>query len=165
MAEKKTPTERKYIIPLRKEFNKVPSYQKSSKATKAIRNFIAKHMKVNEVKIANSVNLEIWKHGRKNPPSKIEVKTIIEENFARVQLPHLDFEKKKEKKAKKAEGLKGKLQEKVGSLKGEDKKPKEKTEEKGEETKKKTEVIEKKEKQVTKTPTKTAKQPKITRSY
>ena len=120
MAVKETKnSERKYIIPLKREFNKVPNYQRTSKATKAIRNFIKKHMKVDEVKISKELNLKIWSRGRKNPPVKVEVKTIQEDGFAHVTLPELAFAKKKIKKAPKAEGLKGKLQETVAGLKGE----------------------------------------------
>jgi len=119
-AKEQSQGERKYIIPLRKGFNKVPRYQRTSKSIKLIRNFILKHMKVNEVKLSKELNLYMWSRGRQHPPVKIEVKTIKEEDYARVQLPNLEFEKRKEKKAKKAETFKEKIQEKVGSLKGEE---------------------------------------------
>ena len=160
--------ERKYIIPLRKEFNKVPNYRKTQKAIKAIRNFIIKHMKVNEVKISKELNLEIWKHGRQNPPAKIEIKTIKEDNHARVTLPNLPFEKKKEKKAPKAEGLKGKLQEKMEGLKSEPKKDVKEEKVKAEEKKTSGEDTQKAQdkKPVQKAAnTQSPKQPKGVRSY
>ena len=68
--------ERLYTIPLRKEFQKVPNYKRTSKAIKAIRNFAQKHMKCDNVKIGKHLNLEIWKHGIKNPPHHIQVKAV-----------------------------------------------------------------------------------------
>ena len=48
MAEenKKIMFEREYIVPLRREWLKVPTYKRANKAVKALKQFIAKHMKV-----------------------------------------------------------------------------------------------------------------------
>ena len=43
--------ERTYIVPLRKEYMKVPRWKKSKKAVTALRQFLVKHMKSEEVKI------------------------------------------------------------------------------------------------------------------
>ena len=50
MAEEKT-LERTYNVPLRKEFLKVPKYKRAKKAVKALKQFLAKHMKSDNVKI------------------------------------------------------------------------------------------------------------------
>jgi large subunit ribosomal protein L31e len=68
--------ERIYVIPLRKKFLKVPIYRRSEKAVSLIKSFLMKHMKVEVVKIGKYLNLEIMKHGRKNPPGKIKVKAV-----------------------------------------------------------------------------------------
>lgn len=68
--------ERIYTIPLRKEFMKAPSYRKTKRALKAVKEFLIKHMKAEEVKIGKYLNLELWKHGRKNPPPRIKIKAI-----------------------------------------------------------------------------------------
>jgi large subunit ribosomal protein L31e len=67
--------ERVYNVPLRAEFLKVPRYRRAKKAANGLRSFLAKHMKVSEdnVKIGKYANLEIWKHGIKNPPHHIKV--------------------------------------------------------------------------------------------
>ena len=70
--------ERLYTIPLRKEFSKAPNYKRTSRAIKAIRDFIKRHMKNENVKIGKHLNLEMWKHGRKNPPARIKVKAVLE---------------------------------------------------------------------------------------
>ena len=54
MAKKDEPKqvlERTYNVPLRRELLKVPRYRKTQKATKALREFLAKHMKSDDVKI------------------------------------------------------------------------------------------------------------------
>ena len=55
---------------------KAPSYKRSAKAISAIRKFLIKHMKTEDVKIGKYLNLEIFKHGRKNPPPRVKVKAV-----------------------------------------------------------------------------------------
>ena len=73
--------EAEYIIPLRREFLKVPRYRRVPRAIKTIKIFIAKHMKipdrdVSRVKIDDYFNQDIWFRGIKNPPAKVKVKAI-----------------------------------------------------------------------------------------
>lgn len=103
--------EKQYVIPLRKELNKVACYKKTKRAIGEIRKYIIKHMKVEDVKIGKNLNYKIWEHGIKNPPHKVKVKAIKEDNYARVELPEFEFEKKQEKAKK---GVKEKIQEKLG---------------------------------------------------
>jgi large subunit ribosomal protein L31e len=65
--------ERTYIVPLRKEYMKVPRWKKSKKAVTALRQFLVKHMKSEEVKIGKEVNEYVWNHGIKNPPHHVKV--------------------------------------------------------------------------------------------
>ncbi|MDO8660337.1 MAG: 50S ribosomal protein L31e [Candidatus Woesearchaeota archaeon] len=68
--------ERTYVIPLRREFRKVPKYKRAKKATRALKEFLAKHMKPapdTEPKLGKYLNLEVWKHGIRNPPCKVKV--------------------------------------------------------------------------------------------
>jgi ribosomal protein L31E len=107
--------EKLFTIPLRKEFSKAPNYKRTSRAIIAIRDFIKKHMKNENVKIGKHLNLEMWKHGRKNPPPRIKVKAVIEKTkekdkeieYIIVELPHVKIElpkiEKKEKKKPKEE--------------------------------------------------------------
>lgn len=71
--------EREYTIPLRREWAKVPSYKRTAKSVKAIKEFIAKHMKVPNrnldlVKIDSYLNNEVWYRGGSTPPANITVK-------------------------------------------------------------------------------------------
>lgn len=96
--------EREYIIPLRREWLKVPRYRRSKKAIKAIREFSRRHMKVDTVKIGKYLNMKILERGRKSPPHKVKVKMIKDEDknkkqFVTVELP--DAPVKVESKEKK----------------------------------------------------------------
>ena len=65
--------ERTYIVPLRKEINKVPKYKRAKRAIVALQRFLKKHMKSEEVSIGKYANEYLWSRGIKNPPYKIEV--------------------------------------------------------------------------------------------
>ncbi len=120
--------ERIYTIPLRREFLKAPSYKRSKKAISAIRIFLSKHMKVEEVKIGKYLNLEIFKHGRKNPPSKIKVKAIKEKikikdkdvEIVRAELIDAPVEKIKEEPKKEVKKEEVKIQETKQEIKVEE---------------------------------------------
>ena len=141
MAEEKTETkkiEREYVIPLRKEFLKVPQYRRAGRAAKAIKQFIAKHMKVenrdvNKVKVDMYINNEIWARGKTNPPSRIKVKAIKEGDIVKVEFvetpeyikflkaKHAKFHKEETKEQKKEEAKKPEEKE-VKEVKEEEKK-------------------------------------------
>ena len=76
-AEKKI--ERSYTIPLRREFLKVPKYKRAKKASKAVKEFLIKHMKSAEVFVGTKINEEVWKNGMRNPPSKVKVTAVKDE--------------------------------------------------------------------------------------
>jgi len=134
MADKKSDNlEREYVIPLRRHWLRVPQYERTGKAIKAIKKFIAKHMKVSErdvdkVKLDMYMNNEIWFRGRRHPPAKVKVRAVKEGDIVKVQLvelpEHVKFLKAKHEKIHK-------LPEKK-----EEKKVEEKPEEKSEEAKK-----------------------------
>ena len=73
-------TERTYVIPLRREFQKSPKYKRAKKATIAVKEFLSKHMKADKIKIGNKLNLKIWENGIKNPPHKLKVSVIKEDD-------------------------------------------------------------------------------------
>lgn len=110
--------EKRYVIPLRKEFIKSPRYKRVQRAVSAVRHYISRHMKVQDVKIGTNLNLKLWSRGSKKPPARVEVHAIKEEDYARVELLGFDFEKKTEK-VKKEEHKHEKLEEKVQESKEE----------------------------------------------
>ncbi len=116
--------ERTYTVPLRKEWLKTPKYKRAKKAISAIRNFLKRHMKSEEIKIGKHLNLEIWKHGIKNPPAKIRINAIKDDkNIVAAELYGAPVEKKEEKRPKK---IKEKVKEALkAGVKGEEKETKE----------------------------------------
>src|SRR3989338_9865374 len=118
--------ERIYNVPLRNGYMKAPMYRRTKKAVNTLRTFVAKNMKVSEkkVKLGKYVNLEMWKHGIKNPPHHIKVNVkkddegnvfaelvgapeerieIKEELKEEIKKPEVKGEEKKEEKKEKLE--------------------------------------------------------------
>ncbi len=78
MAAKETKIilERTYNIPLRKEFLKVPRWNRAHKAVTAARQFLAKHFKSEEIKLGVSINKNIWARGAQHPPHHVKVTAV-----------------------------------------------------------------------------------------
>ena len=108
MAEEKT-----YIVPLRREFIKAPKWKRTKKAVNALKAYLKKHTKTEDIKIGKHLNKYLWGHGIKNPPSKVKIKVKKEENKVMAELPEFPFEEKKKEEKKGVatrlkEGLTGK---------------------------------------------------------
>ena len=136
MAKKEETTkivlERTYNVPLRKEFQKVANWRKTEKAVTALKQFISKHMKSDDVIISRYANLELWKNGIKNPPHHVKISAKKDEKGKVVvelaELPakakrELEKQKTVDKKKEKKEAEKKKAEEAT-------KKPEDKKEEK-----------------------------------
>ncbi len=110
-AQKIQATEREYVIPLRREFLKVPRYRRGGRAIKTIKQFIAKHMKVpdrdtSKVKLDVYLNNEVLFRGRKSPPGKIKVRVKKDDDIVKVSFAetpqHVKFLRLKHSKKHKA---------------------------------------------------------------
>ena len=64
-----------YVIPLR-EVQHTPRWERGKRAMKAIRDFLARHMKSEEIKIDQSINEAVWARGSHKPPSRIRVRAM-----------------------------------------------------------------------------------------
>jgi large subunit ribosomal protein L31e len=111
MAEKKETTklEREYTIPLREKCRPVPTYKKTPKSVKTIKEFLARHMKLrdrdlNKIKLDMYLNEQLWTRGIKKPLHKIKVKVVQEGEIVRVyaaDLPaKINFKKIRHEKMK-----------------------------------------------------------------
>jgi len=163
--------ERIFVIPLRKEWLKVPKYRRAGRATKTVKKFIAKHMKVpdrdeKKVKLDIYFNNDLWFKGRRKPPAKVKVKAVKDGDIVKVDFVEVPetvkfLKAKHEKRHKKSE--------KKPEVKSAEEKPEEKTEEKKEEEEKGKAVevqhekefkaMEKQQKHVLKKPATKGKQP------
>ncbi|MBI4152570.1 60S ribosomal protein L31 [Candidatus Woesearchaeota archaeon] len=102
--ESEKAVERTYNVPLRKEYQKVPNWKRTNKAVVALRQFLARHMKTEDVRLAKDVNEKLWQHGIKNPPHHVKVTvTKDEKGIARAELFGVE---KKEKAPQKKAGAK-----------------------------------------------------------
>ena len=122
-------TERTYTIPLRKEWRKSPRYRRAKKAVTAVKGFLIKHMKSEDIRLGKHLNETIWKNGIKNPPCKIKLNVLKDDkDVVRAELfgKKINLEEKKEKKT----SIAGKLKEKIVGKKVE--RPKTKKEKKEE---------------------------------
>jgi len=123
-TEAKKILEREYIIPLRKEWLKAVKHKRAKKAVRAIKEFLAKHMKAEfeNIKVGKWLNNELWRRGIKKPAAKIKVKAVKDEKgIVRAELFELpEFAKK----------IEAKLKAKEEKLKSKDKKEEKKIEEK-----------------------------------
>ena len=101
--------ERAYNVPLRKEWLKVQRYKRTQRAVKALKQFMVRHMKSEDVKIGPFLNEHMWKHGIKNAhkfeDGRVHVELEGKEMFARVEKGE---QKEKSKIEEKLEGLVGK---------------------------------------------------------
>ncbi len=141
--------EKEYTVPLRKKFSKAPKHKRVPKAIKALKKFIAKHMKVEErdlkkIKIDKFLNEEMWFRGIKKPPSKIKVKAKKFED-GRVMVELVELSEKAKWKKQKEEKLKKVAEKKKEKKKAEEEERKKTEEEKKEEGKEKKEKEEKEE--------------------
>ena len=64
-----------YIIPLR-DVQHTPRWERGKRAMKAIRDYLARHMKSEEIKIDRSINEAVWERGSHKPPSRIRVRAM-----------------------------------------------------------------------------------------
>ena len=67
--------EKFYTINLRDVW-KAPRIKRAPKAVKVVKDFVKRRMKVDDVKISNAVNEEIWKRSIKKPPRKIKIRAV-----------------------------------------------------------------------------------------
>jgi len=114
MAELK----RSYNVPLRREFLKVPKHKRAKKAVKALKQFLARHMKsdMTMIRIGPHLNEIIWKNGMRNPPHHVKINT--EKNEDGLVLAELEGKPMLELKLKEVKEEKSAMQQKLESVIG-----------------------------------------------
>ena len=93
--------ERTYNVPLRKEYQKVPNWKRTEKAVVAMKQFLVRHMKSEDVRIGKDVNEKIWQHGIRNPPHHVKI-TARKDEKGVVYAELFGVEKKEKTPKKKA---------------------------------------------------------------
>lgn len=176
--ESKKVLEREYIVPLRSEWLKVQKYKRANKAVKALKEFIARHMKIydrdlRKVRVDIYLNNELRFRGMRKPPAKVKVKAIkYEDGTVSVKLAelpkHIEFElarkvRKEAESLKKAEDAKKKEAEEKKEEKPESAEEKKDIKEKETSSKEATQAIEKAKAQEAKHTSGVKKEPVIQR--
>ncbi|MEP0825490.1 MAG: 60S ribosomal protein L31 [Nitrososphaera sp.] len=57
-----------------------PEHKRTDRAVNMIREFATKHMKSDEVKLEQDLNRQMWARGKTNPPRKVRVKMVKDED-------------------------------------------------------------------------------------
>lgn len=105
---------RQYNIPLRREFLKVPKYRRAKKSISAIRTFLTKHMKSENIKLGEMLNAKIWENGIRNPPHHVLVDVLkTAEGVVYCELQGFDIKIHQKKEAEKPKTLQEKIEEKI----------------------------------------------------
>ena len=101
--EKEKVLERTYNVPLRKGTRRAPNWKRTKKAVSVLREFLAKHMKSDNVKLSKELNEKLWEHGIKNPPHHVKVNaTKDDKGVVKVEL--FGQQEKSKKPAKESKG-------------------------------------------------------------
>lgn len=73
------PEEKIFVVPIG-EVKKAPRYRRARRAAKLIREYLARHMKSERIKLDPKLNEKLWERGQEKPPSKIRVKAVKDED-------------------------------------------------------------------------------------
>lgn len=68
--------EKVYTIPLRHVWTVTPRGKRAPRSVRDVRDYVARHMKAEEVAISNDVNSELWSRSINKPPRKITVRAV-----------------------------------------------------------------------------------------
>jgi large subunit ribosomal protein L31e len=68
--------EKVYTIPLRHVWVVTPRGRRAPRAVRDVRDYVARHMKADEVAVSNEINSEIWGRSINKPPRKITVRAV-----------------------------------------------------------------------------------------
>src|SRR5919109_52767 len=68
-----------YTVNLAKAWD-TPKYRRTDRVINIIREFTQRHMQTNKVKIDQDLNRHIWSRGKTNPPRKIRLRMIKEDD-------------------------------------------------------------------------------------
>ena len=68
--------EKVYTIPLRHAWVVTPRGKRAPRAVRDVRNYVARHMKSDEVAISNEINSQIWGRSINKPPRKVTVRAV-----------------------------------------------------------------------------------------
>jgi large subunit ribosomal protein L31e len=107
-----------YTVNLTKAWD-TPKYRRTDRVINIIKEFTQRHMQTNKIKIDQDLNRHIWSRGKRNPPRKIRLRMIKEDDDTVVVSSYIEeksslSEESVEEKAKvQAEKVEEKVEEKA----------------------------------------------------
>ncbi|HET6717680.1 MAG TPA: 50S ribosomal protein L31e, partial [Nitrososphaeraceae archaeon] len=107
-----------YTVNLAKAWD-TPKYRRTDRVINIIKEFTERHMQTNKVKIDQDLNRHIWSRGKRNPPRRIRLRMIKEDDDTVVVSSYIEeksslSEESVEEKAKvQAEKVEEKVEEKA----------------------------------------------------
>lgn len=76
-----------------------PRYRRTDRVVNMIREFASRHMKTDEVKLDQELNRQVWKKGKANPPRRLRVRMIKDEDGVVIVSPYEEATKKENDEA------------------------------------------------------------------
>jgi large subunit ribosomal protein L31e len=64
-----------YVIPL-DDVKHTPRWERSKRSVKAVRDFLAQHMKSEDIKLDPGISRKLWERGAHKPPARIRVRAM-----------------------------------------------------------------------------------------
>ena len=106
-----------YTVNLAKAWD-TPKYRRTDRVINIIKEFTQRHMQTNKVKIDQDLNRDIWSRGKRNPPRKIRLRMIKEDDDTVVVSSYIEeksslSEESVEESEVKAEKVEEKVEEKA----------------------------------------------------
>ena len=110
-----------YTVNLAKAWD-TPKYRRTDRVINIIKEFTQRHMQTNKVKIDQDLNRDIWSRGKRNPPRKIRLRMIKEDDDTVVVSSYIEeksslseesVEESEEKAKVQAEKVEEKVEEKA----------------------------------------------------
>ena len=71
-----------------------PKHKRTDRVVNMIREFASRHMKTDEVKLDQELNRQVWKKGKANPPRRLRVRMIKDEDGVVIVSPYEEATKK-----------------------------------------------------------------------
>lgn len=112
-------TQKSFTIPLRKEFQQSAPLRRTPRAVKAVKAYLVRHCKVDEVRLGARLNESLWTRGIRHPPARVTVDVTVEDGVAKAELQGFEYVEAVKPQAKQEpESFKDKMASKLGAAKG-----------------------------------------------
>ncbi|MFP4524644.1 MAG: hypothetical protein ACLFO2_05060 [Candidatus Woesearchaeota archaeon] len=112
-------TQKSFTIPLRKEFQQSAPLRRTPRAVKAVKAYLKRHCKVDDVRLGARLNESLWVRGVRHPPARVSVDVSVEDGVAKAELQGFEYVEAARPQAKQEpESFKDKMASKLGAAKG-----------------------------------------------